>query len=263
MTYATGDPAHIEIGHNDLITTIQEMADSMAITVTLPDTAGLGDSGHVADHNLIVAAIQTIADEATANATISATTGSPASSSITGYSLLKWTGNGSFTVSVAGLVTVLVAGGGGGGNSSRAGGAGGYVSRTLYLEPGTYTVTVGAGGTLTQFGGDSRMDNIVAFGGGNNTSTARVNWGGSAPGGGYSTNIPGQGNASTGTWGGGGAGGQNSGNTGGVGLAWIDGVTYCAGGSEPGAAGAANTGNGGGGGNYSGGSGVVIVAVAV
>ena len=58
-------------------------------------------------------------------AVVSGTTGSPASSSITGYALTTWTGNGSFTVSVAGLVRILVAGGGGGGNSARSGGTGG------------------------------------------------------------------------------------------------------------------------------------------
>jgi hypothetical protein len=160
VTYALGDPAHINLGHNELVAAIQEQADLMGITVTLPDTAGLGDTGHTDDHNLIVTALQTIADEATVFATISGTTGSPATGTgKDGRPMYTWTSNGSFTVSVAGLVRILCVSGGGGASSAPASGGGGQVDDfTVYLEPGTYTVTVGAAGTWPSgLGGASKV----------------------------------------------------------------------------------------------------------
>lgn len=163
MTYSIDDPAHINLGHNELLAAIQEQADRFMVSVTLPDTAGLGDTGHVADHNLIVAALQDIADAPAgpAPATISGTTGSPATGTgLDGKALYTWTGNGSFTVSVAGSVRLLaVCGGAGGSGVTTDGGSGGAVSDvTVWLEPGTYAIVVGAGGAYPGgIGGESTV----------------------------------------------------------------------------------------------------------
>ena len=72
-----------------------------------------------------------------------------------------FTGNGTFTVGGSGYAQVLVVGGGGGGGSVSGGGGGGggvYYSRALLLTPGTYEVTVGAGGKGTT-GGTYWSDN--------------------------------------------------------------------------------------------------------
>ncbi|MDO8308556.1 MAG: hypothetical protein Q7V58_09425 [Actinomycetota bacterium] len=198
-------------------------------------------------------------------AALSGTTGSPATSSITGYALTKWTGNGSFTVSVAGLATFLVQAGAGGGSSSRSGGAGGQIWVTVWLEPGTYTVVVGAGGAAATGGGCSQVGliGLTAIGGGALTPGATGFWGSAA--GTFTNNVPGQGYPSDGAnYGAGGAGGPGVGDTGGPGVVWLDGNTYGVGGSKAtGGAGAANTGNGGEGNtNDAGGSGVVILAQA-
>ena len=205
-----------------------------------------------------------------APATVTGSTGSPSTAALGGYTTYKWTSSGTVDLT-AGYLTVLVVGGGGGGNSSRSGGAGGYVSRRVYMPAGTYTITVGAAGTSTSRGGDSRFDNITAFGGGCHGDTGYpLGFGGSgaattAPTG---KNIAGQGNVgATGPGGGGGSGGAATGSTpsgvGGVGTVWDDGVTYAAGGSEAaGGAGGANTGNGGqGNSNDNGGSGIVILKI--
>jgi hypothetical protein len=205
-------------------------------------------------------------------AVLSGTTGSPATSSITGYALTTWTGNGSFTVGTAGLVTLLVVAGGGGGGSSRAGGAGGYVSQIVWLEPGTYDVVVGAGGVIDVRGGNSSVGSILAFAGGSNgDATFPLGLGGSGAATATPTgkNIPGQGNiGATGHGGGGGSGGAATGSTpsgvGGVGTAWIDGVTYAVGGSENAAVPGTGYGHGGRGtgGTQTAVQGVVILALA-
>lgn len=61
-----------------------------------------------------------------------------------------FTGDGTFTVGGSGYAQVLVVGGGGGGGTISGGGGGGggvYYNRALLLAPGTYAVTVGAGGS--------------------------------------------------------------------------------------------------------------------
>ena len=204
---------------------------------------------------------------------ISATTGSPTASFIAGWAQLKFTADGTFTVSTPGLVMLEISGGGGGGSSSRGGGAGGQIRRRVWLEAGTYTVTVGAAGTLTSRGGDSRVGDLVAFGGGSDGDTAYpLGFGGSSSATASPTgkNVAGQGNVgATGPGGGGGAGGAATGTTpsgvGGVGVVWLDGNTYGVGGSEAaGGAGGANTGNGGQGlTNDKGGSGVVTVSTPI
>lgn len=252
MTFADNDPAHINIGHNELVALIQEQADLMGITVTLPDSAGLGDTGHVDDHNLIVAALQTIADEATGAATVSGTTGSPATTSITGYTVYEWTANGSFTLA-AGFVEYLVQGGGGSNGSGNYGGGGGNTRTGIaYLAAGTYTVTVGAGGaTGSNSGGASEIVGVAhclggLYGGG-------TFWGQGARGG--AGDLFGAGGGSL---------GSSSGGTGGAGVtSSITGTSleYGKGGNYPGPT--AGVRGGGAAGSAAGGPGTVIIRVKV
>lgn len=92
--------------------------------------------------------------------------------SISGYRIHTYTttGTGGFTAAVSGTVEVLVVGGGGagGGYAGGGGGAGGVVYVPAYhvISGQSYTVTVGAGGTGTNNGGNSQFGNIVAIGGG-------------------------------------------------------------------------------------------------
>jgi hypothetical protein len=65
---------------------------------------------------------------------------------------------------------LVVGGGGGGGNSGYAGGGGAggavYISTPTVLSPGSYTVTVGAGGALGTNGGNSVFNGTTGTGGG-------------------------------------------------------------------------------------------------
>lgn len=95
----------------------------------------------------------------TPKATVSGTTGSPTvdTSSRSGKTIYKFTGSGTITIDTAGSVEMLVVGAGGSGaggyNTGQAyglgGGAGGAAlyKPTQFLESGTYTILVGAGGT--------------------------------------------------------------------------------------------------------------------
>lgn len=200
------------------------------------------------------------------------------------------------SVSALTIESLVVAGGGSGssalgGCTPGAGGAGGYIaSTTMVLNAGSYSVTVGNGGSpigippYGQQGGNSVLDTITATGGGlggspngnGGSGGSAVSCGGGGAGG---TGIAGQGNnaGTTDAFQPGGGGGSSAvgtrGNLGGAGGAGTSNsitgsaVTYAKGGdgNGSGASGAANTGNGGsasftssaaGG---SGGSGVVIV----
>lgn len=273
------NPAGFKTFADDVVLTASEIngylmqgilvfADSAARDTALSGSLAEGRYCYLKDTNTTYVYTGSSWEAVTGSAAVlSGTTGSPATSSITGFALTKWTSNGSFTVSKAGLVTLMIAAGGGGGNSTRAGGAGGYIIVTVWLEPGTYDVVIGAGGpggVAGGQGGSSRVGlaGLTAIGGGSLTSVD-PGFGGSAAGGGFTNNVPGQGYPSNGTWGGAGAGGTNSGDTGGPGVTGIDGGTYCQGGDNPGSAGAANTGDGGGASNHAGGSGAVILAQAV
>ena len=114
-----------------------------------------------------------------------------------GYKSHKFTSSGTFTVSAGAdkVEVCVVAGGGGGGswhgpyntnalspswNARCAGGGGGGVQVTsMYLSPGSYTVTVGAGGSVQTNGNISLVggtpNSVAAIGGGaggTNTSNA-------------------------------------------------------------------------------------------
>jgi hypothetical protein len=191
-------------------------------------------------------------------------------------------------------IEYLIVGGGGGGSRGGAtayegggGGAGGYLTGTVSLISGSYSITVGGGGAEEANGTNSTFNAMTAVGGGRSTRNGAGQTGGSGGGGGGNggggPGTAGQGNnGGTGTnvqgGGGGGAGGAgstgnaNANGSGGAGLVnSITGsaVTYSRGGNTGGASGGAGspgTGNGGKGGvstnntvGSPGGSGVVII----
>jgi len=182
-----------------------------------------------------------------------------------GYKVHSYTtaGSGSFTVTAGGWVDFVMCGGGGGGSHFTYGGAGGgggeYMAGSLYLNPGTYTLTIGAAGAVPT---EPRMRNTTgagaggttiltggglelhAIGGGAGGGYAGEAWNGGvgASAGGVGINdanqVPksftGYGPTNTTTQGGGGAGGAGSAYTGGVGItSYITGsaVEYCGGGN--------------------------------
>ena len=221
---------------------------------------------------------KTIADTDAGQPTITATGGSV--TTITGYKVHTFTSSGQFTISDGeGNVEYLVVAGGGAGskahttNSCGGGGAGGYrtnvpgqnsggganAENVFPLGPGTYTVTVGAGGvlasspgnTLGTSGSNSVFDSIVSTGGGRGGGEpAAASQSGGSGGGAGSHQAPGGTGNFTGS-----AGTTNQGYRGG----------NCSGGSNP-----QGAGGGGGGGagaqgtdvatsNYNGGAGGVGV----
>lgn len=198
-----------------------------------------------------------------------------------GYSYKTFIASGTLNVTTAGFADIVVVGGGAGGstNSSTAGGGGGaggaLVVTNAYLEVGTLTVTVGAGGATGENtnnslpGNTSRLGNYYGVGGGpagGRVGTTRNGYtGGSGGGGGGSdqgastggTGTAGQGNnggtgASSGAGGGGGGasavGANAASNVGGAGGAGS--TTTIAGTTPSGAyvAGSYAFGGGGGGG---------------
>lgn len=112
-----------------------------------------------------------------------------------GYKYHTFTGSGSFAALDSLTVDYIVVGGGGG-NAYRfggGGGAGGFISKTsVALSPGTYNVTVGAGGAENTNGSDSAFYSSLAIGGGYGAGDtyrgAAAGMGGSGGGGyGYGT----------------------------------------------------------------------------
>ncbi len=217
-----------------------------------------------------------------------------------GYTIHKFTSSSNLIVTGTGNVEVLVVGGGGGGgyNSTYGheggGGAGGCLYNNSYsLSTGTYTVTIGNGGSANNSGQNSVFGTLTAVGGGHGGArsgqTIYAESGGSGGGGAYccagecagGAGTSGQGYAggsSPGTYGagGGGCGGIGaSTRNGGTGTSYsISGASVCyggggasndsggtatCGGGNYGSNGTANTGGGGSGGNHSGGSGVIII----
>ena len=92
----------------------------------------------------------------------------------TGYAYKTYTGSGTITITTAGFADILIIGGGGGGGANGAGGAGagGYAALSnYYLPTGTLTITVGAGGAISDLsslattGNPSIIDTFVATGG--------------------------------------------------------------------------------------------------
>jgi hypothetical protein len=145
-------------------------------------------------------------------------------------------GTTTVTVTGSGYVTVLIVAGGGGGGYDRAGGggAGGLIYTLMILRPGTYSVTVGAGGAGRvgsigngANGGNSVFGSLTAIGGGGGGSYAVGSNGGSGGGGhGTSSAAGGTGTANQGNFGGAGLNvNLNCGGGGGAGGPGIDGGT--------------------------------------
>jgi hypothetical protein len=172
------------------------------------------------------------------------------------YKSHTFTSNGTFEVTTVGdadgdrnkVEYLIVAGGGGGGQSNQSGagggGGGGLLNNFITVTEKQYSITVGSGGagtdtsgTTASSGDDSKIDNIIAEGGGGggsfNASGANGGSGGGAgSSGSIGTGTTGQGNdggtSSTSPDGGGGGGGAggvggnagvtNAGGNGGAGL---------------------------------------------
>lgn len=216
-----------------------------------------------------------------------------------GYTYHTFTASSTFVANRNMTVEALVVGGGGSGgaNNAAGGGAGGYLAQIMTIAPGSYAVTIGAGGaggSDTPYpGSNTSLLSAVAFGGGrgghgNNNFPPTVGGSGGGGGGQSSFNTPGaagiagQGNAGgtsssyvgggyNGAGGGGGgasaAGGNAGGNggvagVGGAGAQWVN-SSYYAGGGGGGANNinsiSAGAGGIGGGGNGGPGTGVISV----
>jgi hypothetical protein len=100
-----------------------------------------------------------------------------------------FTSSGTLTVTEPGVAQALIVGGGGGGSAGGtyggAGGAGGVEHRWVPLEVGTYTVTVGTGGSAAASGTSSFLGPWRASGGaggGNNRNNALTGSGGGGDG---------------------------------------------------------------------------------
>jgi hypothetical protein len=123
----------------------------------------------------------------------------PDTSTVSGKTILRWTGSGTFVLSsgTPDVEYLVVAGGGGGYSSSvskRAtggGGAGGLLTGTKSsMANGTYTVTIGNGGAVSNNGDDSVFSDVTTTGGGtggNNSNSSDAQDGGSGGGSGEFT----------------------------------------------------------------------------
>lgn len=222
-----------------------------------------------------------------------------------GYGIHTFTTSGTFAVSGNADVEYLVVAGGGSGNmgyindvneNGGGGGAGGYLSGTIGVSAGNYSIIVGAGGSYVAYkqatansGSDSVFSTLTAIGGGGGGMQSRLGGNGGSGGGGCGgsgcstagagtsgqgyAGADGQCYANAPSGGGGGAGGAGGNTAGGAGVSnSISGsaVTYatggngCSGTGASGSSGTANRGNGGGGSwnqnsAGSGGSGIVII----
>jgi hypothetical protein len=89
-----------------------------------------------------------------------------ATGSGTGYKYVSFTADGTLTVDAGGLFQVLLVGGGGAGRGWGGGGGGCVVEGNLYLPAGSYSVTIGAGGTAAEPQGRQTVFNTIRAGGG-------------------------------------------------------------------------------------------------
>lgn len=146
------------------------------------------------------------------------------------YRIHTFLTTGSFTVTEAGNVEVLIVGGGGGGYQTGGGGGGIVYHPNLSVSNGSNTITVGGGGAgSSSNGGNSSAFSMTAIGGGLGASSnnATGSTGGNGGGAGRDYGTPGgtnqgsytgatvygyRGGYASGTsWGGGGGGGGGSG----------------------------------------------------
>ena len=160
----------------------------------------------------------------------------------TGFAYKTFTGSGTLTVTTAGLADLVICGAGGAGftaNGYGGGGAGGVLQITgAYLPAGVLTVTIGAGGALSNNGVASSIGSYYAPGGGSGSASANFGFnGGSGGGGSYgSGKVGGAGISGLGNAGGTGATGDSGGGGGGAAAVGGNGVT-----STGGAGGAGTT----------------------
>jgi hypothetical protein len=117
---------------------------------------------------------------------------------ITGYKVHTFTSSGNFVISGGSLTVEYLSVAGGGGGSAGGGGAGGLLANTtpVTLTPGTYTITVGSGGTgstnSTGQGANGTNSSIIGTGisvtsiggGGGGASTPTDGYSGGSGGGG-------------------------------------------------------------------------------
>jgi hypothetical protein len=195
-------------------------------------------------------ALYGVADTATAIVTKPKARGGDIVNRDTNYWYHAYLANGTFTLEQPAQVEALIVAGGGGGGGHYAsdkpgagGGAGGVVYRSLYVDKGTYAVTVGAGGA----GGGSSANTAVATLGANGSNSSVFNLtaiGGGGGGGGFA-----------------GSGTDHSGSSGGSGGGGTKGATAASGTAEQGNDGAecdvgssigVDNGSGGGGAGYAG-----------
>ena len=130
---------------------------------------------------------------ATADGTATTSGSVTSDTSISGQTILTYTGTGTFQPASSSNVRYLVVGGGagGGGDQAGGGGAGGYLSSSSYsVTVQSYSITVGSGGaggssggSTPIAGGDSSFGTLTATGGGyGGTGSANASNGGSGGG---------------------------------------------------------------------------------
>jgi hypothetical protein len=180
------------------------------------------------------------------NGTVTATGGTVTTSG--SYKIHSFTtvGTATFTLtspaSISAIVLVIAGGGAGGTDDGGGGGAGGVIYNTAFtITSGSYTVTVGNGGTTNGANGaNSILSSLTAIGGGGGANSAGNGASGGSGGGvGWGASTPGSGTAGQGNTGGGGTsgpyyaagGGGGAGGVGGTGSGIIPGnggigVTY-------------------------------------
>lgn len=264
---------------------------SLTLSWTAP-TSDLPITGYIVEYTASGGSAQTISTGTTATtyAITGLTNGTTytmrvAAVSDVGAGAYSATANGT-PVSGVDVEYLVVAGGGGGDYYGGGGGAGGFLSGTISFAPSTtVSVSVGQGGGQSGKGSDSVFGSVVAQGGGGcDTNNIAVRDGGSGAGSANGTRagfgIAGQGNngSSTNMGGGGGAGSAGSGYNGGAGKSSsITGsaLLYAGGGAggdwdsvgTHGLGSIQNAANRGGGGStyvtgrFTGGSGVVVLAI--
>ena len=143
-----------------------------------------------------------------------------------GHDIYTFASGGSLTCVGAGQITELIVGGGGaGGSAGGGGGCGGYILASVILTAGTYTVTIGSGGTPTigAVGGNGTASTFNGQTAGGGVQTGTVGPAGCAGAGAGGLNAGVGGNASANTGSGGGSGGPSgagnaSGGAGGSGI---------------------------------------------
>jgi hypothetical protein len=169
--FTGGEPDHIG-AHNALVSAIQDVATAGGITVTLPNSASLGDPGHVTDHDAMRAALAVIQAAPAWNAATGGTVSDVTNYNGTGQKWRFHTFSAGATLTVTKATQtfrVFGSGGAGGGQSSGCCGScagpgqfGETGQATKSLTVKAYPITVGVGGAG---GGWSTNSNPGADGG--------------------------------------------------------------------------------------------------